>query len=94
MERTYSDQPEDIVAGKVKRGTKKDGTEAKFFNLYIFELDRKTKQPKVIGEWKGKDGKMYPKYRIITVLRVAESSFLKVATGKQTMCNIYLKLGR
>lgn len=93
-EDAFIDQKPDIKAGKFMRGKKKDKTPAKYFNFYIFELDPKTMQPKQIGEHKGKDNKLYPKYRIIRSFRIAESSLRKVLEGKQNSCNVYLKLSK
>lgn len=84
---------EDILAGKVTRGKKKDGGKAAYFSIMLFEIDPKTMQPKVIGEVEIK-GKKYPKHRILRTFRVAESSLLKVANDDQKSCNLYWKRQR
>lgn len=93
MSKEASQADADVLAGKFKRGIKKDGTDAKYFNVFVFEIDPKTMQPKVIGEIEIK-GKKYPKHKIIRSFRIAEASILKVAAGEQTSCNVYWKVRR
>lgn len=79
---------QDIAVGKCQRGTKKDKTPAKYFNIFIFELDPKTLKPKITGKVV-RNGKEYDKHKIIRVFKIPESTLLKVATDKQKSCNIY-----
>lgn len=81
---------DDILAGKIVRGKRKDGSAGKYFKIMLFEIDPETMKPKVIGETKIGD-KTFPKHRILRSFRVAESSLLKVATDKQSSCNVYWK---
>lgn len=95
-----SNNGQDSVVGKVTRGTKlqaeKDGkgeivwreVPGKFFTINLFETDCNG-EPKITGEYVNAKGEKLPKHNINRVLRVAESSFLKVATGEARSCNVY-----
>lgn len=88
FEQQATDANQDVIAGHAQNGKKHDGTIAKFTELFIYELGP-DKRPIVVGEYTNQQGDKLPKYKLATVLRIADSSLLKVKNQEAKRCNIY-----
>lgn len=81
----------DVVVGKVMRGKKQDGSPAAYFDVLLYEVTKYGELTQIgettIGE--GKKAVTIPKFKISAVVRIAESSLQKMASGQSKMCNVY-----
>lgn len=82
---------EDSIAGYVERATKSDGSDAKMFLVHLYELDQ-FGRPVVVGKWTDKQGRERDSYRVYATLRLPESTFIKMASGKSKRCLLFNKL--